>query len=196
MQLDRQLIDDPPAWLIRRLTQAAWTLAALGVVAFLIVGANRPANPYLVPANGRVSTKALTGFGATFVTVSAGAGLHTPRRPFCMLLATTTAQQDKGLMNQTSLHGFAGMVFQFAHPTQVAFFMKDTVIPLSIAWFRADGTFLSSTSMEPCPPAEFVCPTYSAGATYQLAIEAAKGSLTSLGIGPGSSVQLSGPCAG
>jgi uncharacterized protein len=113
-----------------------------------------------------------------------------------MLLATTTAQQERGLMNQTSLHGFAGMVFQFDHPVEVAFYMQDTLMRLSIAWFRADGTFLSSTSMEPCPRAQTVCPTYSAGAPYQLAIEAPKGSLTSLGIGSGSSVQLGGPCAG
>ena len=189
-------MDDPPAWLIRRLTQSAGALVALGVLAFLIVGANRPANPYLVPTNGAVKTKALSGFGATFVTVSPGTGLHATHRPSCMLLATTTAQQQRGLMNQTSLHGFSGMVFQFDRPTETAFYMKDTPMPLSIAWFRADGSFLSSTEMEPCPPAESICPTYSAGAPYQFAIEAAKGALGSLGIGTGSSVQLSGPCAG
>lgn len=99
-------------------------------------------------------------------------------------------------MNQTSLHGFAGMVFEFDRPTNVAFYMKDTVIPLSIAWFAADGGFLSSANMDPCPASRLSCPTYRPGEPYGTAIEVPKGNLGGLGIGPGSLVQLSGPCAG
>jgi uncharacterized membrane protein (UPF0127 family) len=193
--LDRAFLDEPPEWAFRRVRQSAWVLFALGVFAFLVVGANRPANPYLVPPGGRVSAVSLRGFGATYVTVGPGTGLHAPARPQCMLLASTTVQQERGLMNQTSLHGFSGMVFRFDRPTTVSFYMKDTLIPLSIAWFAADGGFLSSTTMEPCPPKTVVCPTYGPGQSYGLAIEVPKGGLGALGIGPGSSVQLSGPCA-
>jgi uncharacterized membrane protein (UPF0127 family) len=196
MQLQRQWFDDPPAWVVHRLTQTAWTLAAVGVFAFLIVGANRPANPYLVPTSGRVTDSHFSGFGATFVTVSAGVGLHASHRPLCMLLASTTQQQELGLMNQTSLHGWPGMVFRFSAPTQVHFYMKDTLIPLSIAWFAADGGYVSSTNMQPCPATTTACPTFAAGAPYQTAIEVEKGGLSSLGIGPGSSIQLGGPCSG
>ncbi|HEX6395596.1 MAG TPA: DUF192 domain-containing protein [Acidimicrobiales bacterium] len=196
MQLDRQWFESPPAWVVRRLTQTAWVIAALGVFAFLIVGANRPANPYLVPVTGRVTDKHFSGFGATFVTITAGTGLRASHRPVCALLATTTAQQDRGLMNQTSLHGWPGMVFEFPAPTQVRFYMKDTLIPLSIAWFAADGGYVSSTNMNPCPATVTPCPTFGASATYQTAIEVPKGGLAALGIGPGSSIQLGGPCSG
>jgi uncharacterized membrane protein (UPF0127 family) len=202
MQLDRRMLldrnwwDDPPAFFVRRLSQTAWSVVALGIFAFLIVGANRPANPYLVPASGRVTDSHFSGFGATFVTVSAGPGLHAPHRPLCMLLASSTHQQEVGLMNQTSLHGWPGMVFRFTAPTQVRFYMKDTLIPLSIAWFAADGRYVSSTNMEPCPVSTANCPTFAATAPYQTAIEVPKGGLSSLGIGPGSSLQLGGPCSG
>jgi uncharacterized membrane protein (UPF0127 family) len=194
--LDRRWLENPPAWVVRRLTQTAWVIAALGVFAFLIVGANRPANPYLVPVTGRVSDKHFSGFGATFVTISAGTRLHAPHRPLCTLLATTTAQQGRGLMNQTSLHGWPGMVFEFSAPTQVRFYMKDTLIPLSIAWFASDGSYVSSTNMDPCPAKVTPCPTFGAAAAYQTAIEVQKGGLAGLGIGPGSSIQLGGPCSG
>jgi uncharacterized membrane protein (UPF0127 family) len=196
MDLDRERLNNPPAWVIKRLRQGIWVLAGLGVFAFLIVGANRPANPYLVPAGGRISTKAFTGFEATYVTVTAAPGQRSPSRPECMLLASTAAQQERGLMNQTSLHGFSGMVFNFARPTDVSFYMKDTLIPLSIAWFAADGSYLSSTDMKPCPARTIICPTYSPHARYGMAIEVPEGNLGGLGIGPGSSAQLSGPCAG
>jgi uncharacterized membrane protein (UPF0127 family) len=194
--LDRRWLDDPPPLVVRRLTQIAFVVAALGVFAFLIVGANRPANPYLVPASGRVTGSDFSGFGAGFVTISAGVGLHAPHRPLCVLLATTTQQQERGLMKQTSLHGWPGMVFQFQAPTQVHFYMRDTLIPLSIAWFAADGGYVSSTNMEPCPSTAAACPTFAAGAPYQTAIEVEKGQLSSLGIGPGSSLQVGGPCSG
>ena len=196
VRIDRERLDNPPAWAVRRLRQSIWVLGALGVIAFLIVGANRPANPYLVPPGGTVSTKAFTGFGATYVTIAAGPGLPSSPRPRCMLLASTTAQQELGLMRQTSLHGFSGMVFEFHGTTDVAFYMKDTLIPLSIAWFRADGSFLSSADMPPCPAGTAVCPTYGPKSPFDLAIEVPRGNLHGLGLGPGSLVQLSGPCAG
>jgi uncharacterized membrane protein (UPF0127 family) len=196
VNLDRELLNNPPAWAIRRLRQGVWVLAALGVFGFLIVGASRPANPYLVPPGGRISTKALAGFETTYVRIIAAPRLHASAQPRCMLLATTTAQQERGLMNQTSLHGFAGMLFEFDRPTDVAFYMKDTLIPLSIAWFSADGSYLFSADMSPCPAKAKVCPTYGPGTRYGMAIEVPKGALTGLGIGPGSSVQTAGPCAG
>jgi hypothetical protein len=98
-------------------------------------------------------------------------------------------------MGQTSMHGFAGMAFTFAAPSNELFYMKDTLIPLSIAWFDARGTFVASLDMRPCPP-DALCPTYGAGRPYELALEVSTGRLGSLGIGPGSSVHLGGPCSG
>jgi hypothetical protein len=170
-------------------------LFAANIVAFLILGGNRPAKPRLNPPAGQLGDAGLGGFKDASLTVEAGRGLSSPRGPLCVLVASTQAQQNQGLMGQTSLHGFAGMAFTFTAPSTDLFYMKDTIIPLSIAWFDASGSFVSSLDMPPCPP-DAVCPTYGAGRPYQLALEVSTGRLGSLGIGPGSSAHLGGPCSG
>ncbi len=96
-----RFVDAAPPWLIDRTRRAAWVVLALGVMAFLIVGANRPANPTLLPPHGIVSERGLSAFDATGFTVSAGPGLTAPAQRECALLARTPTQQAKGLMGQT-----------------------------------------------------------------------------------------------
>ena len=55
-------------------------------------------------------------------------------------------------MSVTSLGGADGMLFRFGAEQTASFWMKDTVLPLSIAFFADDGAFVSATDMEPCPP--------------------------------------------
>ena len=63
-------------------------------------------------------------------------------------LATTLAEREKGLMGRPSLPDTAGMLFVFAG--QVSdFWMKDTPVPLSIAFLAADGTIVNIDDMEP-----------------------------------------------
>jgi uncharacterized membrane protein (UPF0127 family) len=187
---------DASARLVSRIRRAAVVMLVLGVFGFLIVGANRPANPRLLPPLGAVKEASFKTFGAISFRVSAAPGLSSQNHPSCALLARTPAQQARGLMTQTSLHRYAGMIFQFSQPTSQAFYMKDTVIPLSIAWFDASGTFVAEANMKPCPPTTVFCSTYEAGPKFQLAIEVPEGKLTSLGIGPGSILHLTGPCTG
>ncbi|HVA73710.1 MAG TPA: DUF192 domain-containing protein [Acidimicrobiales bacterium] len=194
MPADQQLLGDPPEGLVRVLRRAAWALVALGVVAFLIVGAKRPANPYLLAPDGRLSAQGLPGFATARLAVTPGYGLHAPSGA-CVLVASTSAQQSVGLMGQTSLHGFAGMAFRFSHPAETNFYMKDTLIPLTVAWFGADGGYLVSVDMKPCPTTQSICPTYGPGVPYQLALEVPQGKLGSLGIGPGSVLHLGGSCS-
>ncbi len=87
-------------------------------------------------------------------------------------------------MQVTGLGGADGMLFRFGADQSGAFWMKDTVIPLSIAFFHKGGAFVSATDMEPCSPSAPGCPTYSADAPYADALEVPKGRLAALGIGP------------
>jgi uncharacterized membrane protein (UPF0127 family) len=89
-------------------------------------------------------------------------------------------------MDQTDLRGYDAMVFRFPSPTEGRFFMRNTLIPLSIAFFDAGGRFVSSTDMEPCPDEVEVCPRYGPSGPYVHAVEVAQGDLPRLGIGPGS----------
>ena len=93
------------------------------------------------------------------------------------------------------LGGRAGMVFSFPSDTRAAFWMKDTLLPLSIAWFNADGGFVSSADMQPCPAGTRTCPTYSAVGRYRTAIEVPLGGLEPLGLVAGSRIVLGEACS-
>jgi uncharacterized membrane protein (UPF0127 family) len=101
-------------------------------------------------------------------------------------LAATEPERERGLMQVTGLGGADGMLFRFGTDQSTAFWMKDTVIPLSIAFFQKGGAFVSATDMEPCSPSAPGCRTYPADAPYSDAIEVPKGGLAALGIGPSS----------
>jgi uncharacterized membrane protein (UPF0127 family) len=96
-------------------------------------------------------------------------------------------------MARRDLGGYDGMIFQFPQPGRVPFYMRDTLIPLSIAWFDPSGRFVSATDMMPCPPRE-KCPLYYPAAAASTAIEVEQGHLARLGIGPGATISVGGAC--
>jgi uncharacterized membrane protein (UPF0127 family) len=53
--------------------------------------------------------------------------------------------------------------------------MKNTLIPLDIVFFSADGAFVDALTMAPC--AEDPCPTYRPAGSYRYALEAPEGDL-------------------
>jgi hypothetical protein len=64
-------------------------------------------------------------------------------------IAKTSAERAVGLMNRSSLGADAGMLFVFPADTQASFWMKDTLVALSIAFVRADGTIVHIEDMQP-----------------------------------------------
>ena len=102
------------------------------------------------------------------------------------MLADDTETRGQGLMEQTDLRGYDAMIFRFQSASTGGFYMRKTLIPLSIAFFNVNGGFISSADMEPCPDSQPDCPTTRAGAPYFHAIEVPQGDLERLGIGPGS----------
>lgn len=125
----------------------------------------------------------LEGFSEVVVRVTPPAG---PAQQHCALLAADRAAHQQGLMEQTDLRGYAGMVFRFETPVEAGFYMRNTRIPLSIAFYDADGRFVSSADMAPCPDDVEDCPTYGADGPYLHAVEVAQGDLARLGMVPGS----------
>ena len=85
-------------------------------------------------------------------------------------VADTDPERMQGLMGVTSMPADEGMVFVFDQPTTVEFWMKDTLIPLSIAFVDANGTIVTISEMTPCTAEP--CATYPAAGPYVLAIEA------------------------
>jgi len=173
-----------------------WTILLVflaGFVSFLAKGADGPANPYLrasavttVPAPAVPVRTPVPGFDEIAFRIGTG-----PQH--CALLAATEAQQHTGLMGRSDLAGYDGMLFQFKTSTSTPFYMLDTPLPLSIAWFDASGRFISSTDMDPCL-GRTDCPTYSAARAYRYALEVPRGGLNTLGVGAGAQLVLGAGC--
>ena len=63
--------------------------------------------------------------------------------------ADTLESQEKGLMGRESLDENRGMLFVYDRDAKKSFWMKNTTIPLSIAYIAADGTIREIYDMEP-----------------------------------------------
>lgn len=84
-------------------------------------------------------------------------------------LAATAESRAQGLMNITDLGDLDGMLFVWEEPTTTAFWMKDTILPLDIAFFDDDFAYVDSFSMLPCT--ESPCPNYPAAGSFSYAVE-------------------------
>jgi len=181
----------------------AWAIVVvfvLGLLSFLAKGANGPADPYLKPATPTAvpSTVAVPSAVSTPTRAPVpGYGqiaFHVGSRPKqCAILASTPQQQARGLMQRTDLAGYSGMLFVFPTDTAETFYMRNTPLPLSIAWFDSAGKWVSQTDMAPCPD-RANCPTYGAASPYRYALEVPQGGLSGLGIGPGTAISVGGGC--
>ncbi len=90
-------------------------------------------------------------------------------------VADTSERRRQGLMNIEDLGGLDGMLFVFDRDGTGGFWMKDTLIPLDIAFFDAGGEFVDGFVMEPCTVA--ACPTYRPSGTYRFALEMPAGQM-------------------
>jgi uncharacterized membrane protein (UPF0127 family) len=64
-------------------------------------------------------------------------------------VADDAEEQARGLMNRDSLGANEGMLFVYPESRERSFWMKDTRIPLSIAFASPDGTIVSVADMRP-----------------------------------------------
>jgi uncharacterized membrane protein (UPF0127 family) len=64
-------------------------------------------------------------------------------------VAATTEQRATGLMHRFSLQPDHGMLFVFEKPELLGFWMKNTFIPLSIAFIAEDGRIVNIDDMTP-----------------------------------------------
>ncbi len=100
-------------------------------------------------------------------------------------IARTSEERERGLMYRQHLPRGQGMYFVFEEPQPRSFYMRDTRIPLSIAFIRSDGIIESIKNMIPLD----VRSVYSNG-PVQFALEANRGWFEEHGIRPGDRVVL------
>lgn len=113
------------------------------------------------------------------LTITSAAGIHR----FTVEVARTPDQQQHGMMFRTSIAPDRGMLFPYDQPRDVAFWMKNTLIPLDLLFIRADGTIARiSTAV---PHSEELVPS---GEPVAAVLEIAGGRAAELGISEGDKV--------
>jgi len=78
-------------------------------------------------------------------TTTLGASFHKIKAE----VALTPQQHEIGLMHRTSMGANEGMIFVFERPGQQCFWMKNTLIPLAVAFVADDGTIVNLDEMKP-----------------------------------------------
>jgi uncharacterized membrane protein (UPF0127 family) len=64
-------------------------------------------------------------------------------------VAQTDAQRAVGLMHRKDMPQHEGMLFVFEQPSQQCFWMRNTLLPLSIAFLADDGSIVNIAEMKP-----------------------------------------------
>jgi uncharacterized membrane protein (UPF0127 family) len=103
-------------------------------------------------------------------------------------VADTPEERATGLMGREDLGSLDGMAFVWPEPTSGGFWMKDTLIPLSIAFWDERGEIVAILDMEPCDADP--CPSYDPGLAYVGAVEVGQGAFDANGIRVGDRVEL------
>jgi uncharacterized protein len=108
-------------------------------------------------------------------------------------IAADPAARAQGLMGRREVPEGTGMVFLYPEDVAKAFWMKNTLVPLSIAFVAADGGVVSVAEMTPC--AADPCPSYAPAGPYRYAVELTAGAFPAAGVGKGARVLPSDPAA-
>lgn len=102
---------------------------------------------------------------------------------FRVEVARSEAERQKGLMNRDSLGPREGMLFVFDRDGHLEFWMKDTRIPLSIAFLSSTGRILEIADMQP-----YSRKTVRSRLSARYALELNKGAFAEVGAAEGSAV--------
>jgi len=101
-------------------------------------------------------------------------------------LALTPKEQETGLMHRDSMGEFQGMIFVFNNIQPRRFWMRNTYIPLDIAYISPDGVIQEIHAMQPLD--ESGAPSRSRN--IQFALEMNQGWFEAYGVKPGDKIDL------
>jgi uncharacterized membrane protein (UPF0127 family) len=158
---------------------------AVALAALLLAGAcGYGANERAAPEASSPSPEGGVNFGHGTVIIDKG-------RDTVLLdveIAQTPEQHRRGLMGRKFLAPDAGMVFVYFDEQTGAFWMKDTLIPLSIAFYDQQGRIERIVDMKPCR--RDPCKLYDPGVPFWGALEVNRGAFERWGVGEGDRLSL------
>ena len=103
-------------------------------------------------------------------------------------IAETVEQQEQGLSGRHSLAPKSGMAFIWQSDVRERFWMKDTSVPLSIAFWDKRGRILRILDMAPCR--RDPCKIYDPHVAYRGALEVNRGAFARWGVRRGALVTI------
>lgn len=80
-----------------------------------------------------------------FATIPLNIGIYVIKAE----VAATPSEREQGLMFRDRMGSSEGMVFLFDEPASVCMWMKNTLIPLSVAFIDGDGKIVNIEDMRP-----------------------------------------------
>jgi uncharacterized membrane protein (UPF0127 family) len=129
---------------------------------------------------------ALDKLGAVPVTIK--------QQPFSLWIADNNDERERGLMFITSEQMAdlsdgtkRGMLFIFDYEQHLSFWMKNTIIPLDIAYLDAAGVVVATYTM---PPLDSRIGQYRSGSPARFAIEVRAGVWSDLGVNVGDVITI------
>jgi uncharacterized protein len=134
---------------------------------------------FLVFFLSSLSCKALEKFEKRELVIEGKAGNVT----LMAELALTPAQREQGLMYRKELKDGEGMLFVFQSDQVLSFWMRNTLIPLSIAYISYDGKILEIYDMQP----QNLDPVHSSR-SVRYALEVPQGWFSRAGLAPGDNI--------
>jgi len=153
---------------------------ALGLAACSPPPPSAPAEPPASPQLGWEPTEPLP----PLRTVRLRVGSHEVEAE----VAIGPREQATGLMFRKSMEPERGMLFVFEQRRRAAFYMKNTTIPLSVAYLDTDGIVRELHDLEPLDER----PVASATSDIRFVLEMNRGWFAAKGLGPGVRVTSGG----
>jgi uncharacterized protein len=111
--------------------------------------------------------------------------LRVAGHPVTVEVARTESQRERGLMGRTRLGPAEGMIFVFDRDEHLEFWMKNTPLPLSIAFLSSEGKILEIRDMQP-----FDLKTVRSRFSARYALEMNQGAFQKLGASEGDLVSF------
>ncbi len=127
-----------PKMLWNRAASLALLIAAVGCSP-LAAGSTSAQGTATTAPTAELAVHPVSGLTVVPLTVTTASGPHA----FKVEVASTPAEQERGLMFRTTMGADEGMIFPMNPPRPAAFWMKNTVIPLDIIFIGADHKVLN-----------------------------------------------------